>query len=39
VVAEEFDQFAEPLELLMASGAQVAPEHLREDFLTGVLAH
>jgi len=39
VVAEEFDQFAEPLELVVASGAEAALAHLEEDFLKGILAH
>jgi hypothetical protein len=39
VVAEEFDQFAEPLEPVTASGAEAALAHLEEDFLKGILAH
>jgi hypothetical protein len=39
MVAEQFDQFADQLGLVGATRAEVAPAHLREDFLTGVLAH
>jgi hypothetical protein len=39
MVAEQFDQFGDPLGLVGAPGAEVAPAHLGEDFLTGFLAH
>jgi hypothetical protein len=35
MAAEQFDQLADQLGLVVAPGVEVAPAHLREDFLTG----
>ena len=39
MVAEQFDQLADQLALVVSTGTEIAPAHLQEDFLTGILAH